>query len=156
MRIEWIAAAVAAVLWFGASPAAAVADLTGTYEMKLSCKGQNGGVKGKFKVEDPFYVVDEGTGVVRFETGQYGPGRAFLLTVTAKPDTGTLSGMTCGKNAADLDGLVIRLDVNSKPADPVLKGTLFIFEEPSSQSGTCKFSAKRVSLKVPKIVACAM
>jgi hypothetical protein len=155
MHTKGIAAALVAGFWLGSVPAAAVDDLTGVYAAKLSCKGIDSGVKGKQKVEANFYVVDQGTGSVLFEFGAYGPGQAFLLTETAKPDNGVLSGMNCSKNASDLFGVVIRFDVNSKKADPVLKGTVLIFEDSSGESATCKFTGKRVSLEPGKIAGCA-
>jgi hypothetical protein len=155
MRIEGIVAALAAGLLLGAAPAAAIGDITGIYAMKLSCKGIDSGVKGKQKVEGNFYVSDTGTGSVRFETGAYGPAQAYLLTETAKPDLGVLSGMTCTKSALNLDGLVLRVDVKFTGADPSLKGTLLIFADGESESSTCKFTAKRTSLGPVKIAPCA-
>ena len=154
MRIAGIAAAFAAGVSTLAAPAGAVDDLTGVYTAKVSCKNIDSGTVEPFKSEEQFLVVDEGTGFVRFQTMGRGPGRAFLETVTAKPDLGVLSGMTCTTGVATFDGLVIHLDVNSKPADPKLKGTLLLFNDPGSQSASCKFSAKRTAPGPLKIADC--
>jgi hypothetical protein len=155
MVIKGIVAALAAGFFIVSGPAGAIGDLTGVYDAKLSCKGIDTGVKGKQKVETTFYVVDQGTGSVLWETGAYGSAQAYLLTETAKPDLGVLSGMTCTKNALNLDGLVLRVDVKFTGADPSLKGTLFIFADGEAESSTCKFTAKRTSLGPVKIAPCA-
>jgi hypothetical protein len=155
MRIATLVAALAAGSWSLAAPAAALDDLTGVYDMKLTCKNLDSGVSQPFKVDEDFSLVDVGDGTARFETMGFGPGLAFVLTETAKPDRGVLAGTTCSVRPDSLNGLILRLDVNTKPADPKLKGTLFFFGNDGSNSASCKFTAKRAATGPVKIGGCA-
>jgi hypothetical protein len=156
MAKHGVVTALAVGSLIGAAPASGVGQLTGTYLAKLSCKGIAAGATGGERTEDEFYIVDLGGGDVQFETGAYGPAFAFVVTELAKPDKGVLSGMTCTKNASNLDGLVARLDVKAKEGsdDASLKGTLWIFDSPQNASVVCKLKAKRTSTTPPKIDLC--
>jgi hypothetical protein len=100
--------------------------------------------------------VDLGSGQVLFDTGAYPTGQAYVLVETAKPDQGLVSGMTCGLDANDREGLVLRVDAKTKAGSTTatLKGTLLVFEESSTESATCKLTAKRVSTEITKLAGC--
>ena len=123
--------------------------------MKLSCKGVQLGEVNKFKVDAPLYLNDLGGGIVRVETDLFGPGLTSLIAQLAKPAEGVLSGMSCAKSAFNLDGLVLRAEVKTKPGkdDASLKGTL-VLVDPGDESSIWKLSAKRESVKAPKLEGC--
>jgi hypothetical protein len=157
MRIQGIAAALAAGLAV-AAPAAAVEDLTGNYEAKLSCKGIDNQVKVKGKVEVGLTLEDLGDGTVHFSLAGFPPGQGILHTEAAKPANGVLSAMSCNKDAENLLGVVLRVDVKTKAGqdDASLKGTAFLFDIPSARSEACKFTAKQVGTGPVKIGPCAL
>lgn len=149
--------ALASGLLLAALPAAAVENLTGSYEAKLKCAGIDGGVKGKQKVETTIDIVDLGGGQILFDMGAYPTGQAYVLAELAKPEQGVVSGLTCEFDADDRNGLLLRADVKTKTGSDTatLKGTLVIFEEPDAESAICKLTAKRVSTVGAKLAGCA-
>jgi hypothetical protein len=140
-----------------ASPAAAVDDLTGSWEAKLNCSGIDSGATGKQKTETTIDIVDLGGGEILFDMGAYPTGQAFVISETAKPERGVVSGLTCEFDADAQNGLLLRAAVKTKPgqADATLKGILVIFEAENVESAVCKLNAKRVSTEGTKLVGCA-
>jgi hypothetical protein len=139
-----------------ASPATAVESLTGTWEAKLNCSGIDSGALGKQKIETTIDIVDLGGGQILFDMGAYPTGQAYVISETAKPERGVVSGLTCEFDATAQNGLLLRASAKTKPGsdDASLKGILVIFEEPDAESAVCKLSAKRVSTAATKLEGC--
>jgi hypothetical protein len=154
MRTATLVAAFAAGSWIMAAPAAALESLTGVYDAKVSCKNLDSGVSQPYKQDEELALVDVGDGTARFSTMER-TGLAYVLTETAKPDHGVLSGTSCDLRPDSLNGVILRLDVNTKPADPKLKGTLILLGNDGSFSASCKFTAKRVSTGPLKVGGCS-
>ena len=89
--IRQFASALAGALCLGALPAAAVEDLTASYDVKLVCAGIDSGAVGKQKVETTLDIVDLGGGQILFDMGAYPSGEGYVIAQTAKPDLGVAS-----------------------------------------------------------------
>lgn len=154
--IRQFASALAGALCLGALPAAAVEDLTGSYDVKLVCAGIDSGAVGKQKVETTLDIVDLGGGQILFDMGAYPSGEGYVIAQTAKPDLGVASGMTCDFDTEDRNGFLLRVDVKTKAgSDKVaLKGIVVIFEEPEAESAVCKLKATRTSTLATKLDSC--
>ena len=141
-----------------AAPVGAIESLSGTYEAKVSCKGIQGGAKGKQKLEIDLLVVDNGDGTLLLDWDGLQNGVGYVLTETAKPENGVASGIACTLTPAGLDGWAFRADAKIKAGsdDGTLKGTLLILDDVKLQSANCKVTAKRVSAVAPKLTGCVL
>jgi len=149
---------LAMVLALAAAPAGAIESVSGTYEAKVSCKGIAGGVKGKQKMEVDLQVVDNGDGTLLLDWEGLQNGLGYVLTETAKPENGVVSGIACTLSPAGLDGWAFRADAKIKAGsdEGSMKGTLLILDDVEQESATCKVTAKRVSAVAPKLSGCVL
>ena len=140
----------------GASPAAAIEDLGGTYAAKLSCKGIAGTLRGKYKFEAELLIVQVDAGNVLFQLEGLPRGTGYLLSDAAKPGGGTLEAISCALEAGNYQGGALHADVKTKAGSDTasLKGTLVIYDFTLSAGNLCKLTAKRTSTTPVKLPAC--
>lgn len=142
-----------------AGPASAVESLVGTYEVKLSCRGQELGAAVHTRRTLAMRVISIDVGVVELDfldgaERQYTdlPFFVHVAPETAKPERGILSGVSCdlspGKGAgATLSSAVVTETGGDKVS---LRGTLVVLgAEDGSQ--VCTLKAKRSSPDVPAL-----
>jgi len=140
------------------SPAAAIESVSGSYEAKLRCKGLQGGDFVKAKSDATIGIFDNGAGELVFDVSDLGTLEGFVLGSMRKPETGTLSGVTCGLSAASGQGATLHAEVKVKAGagKASFKGTLVLMDEGASIASICQVKAKRVSDLTPKLLNCPM
>jgi hypothetical protein len=141
----------------GAAPAAAIGDLTGTYEGSMSCESTTDLESSRTKLPAGFYVDDNGGGNVfiyvnntlqTFRTAVVAPGGA---------DQGQLGGPACAMSPTT-GGWTLRAAVKAKPGstNASMKGEIAIFGVGASAHSVqvCRFSVQRVTMDDPNLTAC--
>jgi hypothetical protein len=137
-----------------AAPAAALGNLTGTYEGLLACELVPGSGKLDFRLETGFDVADNGAGVLAFRL--LNNGLLFRGAVDSEhPDRGRLGALLCSFNGVTGGNLFHGLATAKEGSDKASLNLQFIDMFIGSQSvGYCTFKGKRVSTKLPAPVAC--
>lgn len=149
-------------VWIGAAlciaaPAAALGDLTGTYQGSLSCDSTTDAESTRSKSEATVYVDDNGSGNVFLYLNN--SLQIFRAAVVAPGggDQGRLGGPACAISPAT-GGWTIRAAVKAKPGSTSasMKGEFVTFSVGASSHyvQVCRFSLQRVSLGDPNITAC--
>jgi hypothetical protein len=153
-RKIWLRAALAVAL--AAGPAAALENANGSYEGKLKCKGLAGGDREKTKLDVEVAVHDDGAGNVQLGIETLGTLNGFLLTDTRKPETGTLSAVSCTLDTVDQTGHALQADVKVKAGSEKasLKGKLIRMDRSGETASLCEFKAERVSTTPVKLIGC--
>ena len=139
-----------------ALPAGALESASGSYEGKLTCKQLAGGQRDKTKQDVEIGVSDNGAGGVLMQISDVGLFEGFLLTDTKKPETGTLSALSCGLALPGLVGSALHAEAKVKAGSDKasLKGTMLRMDLPEGASGLCQLKAERVSTIGPKLPVC--
>jgi hypothetical protein len=138
------------------APAAALESTSGAYEGKLVCKGITSGDREKTKEDVEVGVFDDGAGGVLLEIGTLGTFEGFLLTDSRKPETGTLSAVSCTLNVATQTGRALHAEMKIKAGSEKgkLKGKLIRMDLPGEAAALCELKAERVSTLGPKLAVC--
>jgi len=136
--------------------AASVEDLTGVYDVGISCKAIQAGVRGKLKESSEIDVFDDGLGTVLINWPGFFEFRTFLVPENAKPGRGSLAGVNCPLTIDTLDGATLAVDVKTKPGSDAasFKGTLIVQRSDQAQVFNCKVKGKRVSSQISKFSFC--
>jgi hypothetical protein len=147
---------VACISLVFAGQAAAVEDLTGTYDVGIACKALDSGVRGKLKETSEIELLDDGSGIVFINWPGFFEFRTFLVPEGAKPERGGLAGVNCPLALDTLDGVTIAADVKTKVGSDAasLKGTLIVQHVLDAAIFTCKIKGKRVSTTISKFAIC--
>jgi hypothetical protein len=153
-RRIWLCAALGVAL--AAAPAAALENANGSYEGKLKCKGLAGGDREKTKLDVEIGVQDDGAGNVKLGIETLGTFNGFLLTDTGKPETGTLSAVSCTLDTVDQTGHALHADVKIKAgsAKASLKGNVIRMDKSGETASLCELKADRVSTTPVKLLEC--
>jgi hypothetical protein len=149
--------ACAAVALAAAAPAAAIDDVTGTYEGKLTCRQISNGTATKVK-QDVVVGLDEGKGgFVAVDVGSLATAiGGILVEDTAKTDRAKIVGVECGVTYLNTVGGALHADLVIKPGSDkgTVKGTLVVMDEAVPLGSLCTFTAKRTSTTPPKLDLC--
>ena len=159
MKIKQLAV-FAAVALATASPAQAIDNMTGLYNGKMSCKGNQDGVPTKSKGLASVSVLEDTTirllvtldGVLLG-----GPVNVFRLTEDAKPDRAKIQGLDCPSSTSSTASLTVVGDVAIKAGTEkgTIKGTLIRRNQGDpSLIEACTFTVKRTSTELPEVVPC--
>jgi hypothetical protein len=154
MRVATVAAFAAFA--FAASPAAAIDNVTGTYEGKMTCRQIASGATTKVK-QDVTVDVFEGKSNIGVDVGSVSTAiGGVLVEDTAKTDRAKLVGVECGVTFLNTAGGVLHADVVIKPGSDkgTIKGTLIVMDEFAPLGSLCTFTAKRTSTAEPDIEPC--
>ena len=137
-------------------PAGALESASGSYEGKLVCKGIEGGERVKAKVELQIGIIDDGVEGIAMEIDTFGRFDGFLLTDTRKPETGTLSAVSCPLTVTSRTGRVLHAEVKIKAGTDkaTLKGKLIRMDFPGEASALCELKAERVASLPPNLPVC--
>src|SRR5512145_1153598 len=100
------------------APAAAIESVSGSYEGKLICKGIAAGEDTKDKSDVQIGILDDGAGNLVLSVSGLGPFEGFVLGSMRKPETGTLSGVSCTLGIVDLAGASFHAEVKVKAGSP--------------------------------------
>ena len=146
------------VLWLlaGSERAVAVESLTGTYDVAISCKALDSGVRGKIKESSEIEILDDGAGTVFIDWPGFFEFRTFLVAENAKPERGGIAGVNCNLSFDTLDGAALVADVKTKVGSTAasLKGTLTVQHPGDAAMFTCKIKGKRTSTTISKFAIC--
>ena len=136
--------------------AAAVENLTGGYDVDISCKALNSGVRGKLKETSDIEILDDGSGIVFIDWPGFFEFRTFLVPEGAKPERGGLAGVNCPLAFANLDGAVLVIDVKTKMGSDAasFKGSLIVQHIGDAAMFTCKVKGKRFQTTISKFPIC--
>jgi hypothetical protein len=140
------------------APAAAIESVSGSYEGKLICKGVATGDFVKDKSDVEIGIMDDGAGNLLLVISGVGTFEGFVLGSMRKPETGTLSGVSCTLGIVDLEGAAFHAEVKVKAGSPKasFKATLTRMDLAGSSSALCTLKAKRVSTIPPKLTNCPL
>lgn len=132
-------------------PAAAIDDVTGIYEGKLTCQQIAEGFPGKTK-RDAIVTVSEEMGAIALDIHAGGEPvatalRGFVADDSAKAKHGKITAVECGLSVASKNGAVIHADVTIKPGSEKgkLKATVILMEPATQTAALCRISAKRTT-----------
>ena len=134
-----------------ATPAAALGDVTGTWEGTLACThASTAGTEHTKQQGITLELYDDFIGglLARF---QGTPLRLQLVAFGSSPAKGALTGVSCAIDPEE-GGYTFHLLVSAKPGSEkgTLKGTFVSTSHPDNPGGSiCKLRAKRVSAAVP-------
>lgn len=140
--------ALAALLLLAAEPAAALENLTGTWQGKLTCDAIDGGFVSQFSADATLYVQDVGAGVIGLMLqsvvtffGRYG-------VDADDSDHAVVQGASCDFDEEDVEGAVIRLDAKTKAGSTKasLTGTVILLDGPGGATTQCELKVKRTAL----------
>jgi hypothetical protein len=153
-RAGWLA--LAALGGLLAAPAGALESASGVYEGKVVCKGLENGGRVKTKQDIEIAILDDGAGGVDMLAQPFGTFGGFLLTDTKKPETGTLSALSCTLGLPGLFGSALHADLKVKAGSvkASLKATLVFMMESGDEATLCQVKAQRISSQAPMIVLC--
>src|SRR5262245_7998499 len=87
---------VSAILALAPLRAAALDDLTGTYEGKLSCEGANGTENFRSSSDIAVFVDDANDGSAFLYVNNIGYFHVAIVSPSGAPDSGRLGGPSCG------------------------------------------------------------
>lgn len=152
--------ATAASFALAGAPAAAVDDVTGTYEGKMTCNEIADGFPGKSKRDVTVAVIEEmGEIILDILAGEDEVGtalRGFVADDSAKAKRGKLTALQCGLSVGNRNGAVIHADVRIKPGSEKgkLKGTVILMETATGTAALCKISAKRTTIDPGTVTLC--
>lgn len=138
----------------GSMSAGAVTDLTGTYEGKLRCTTTTDGVVAKTKQDVSVGVMDDARSVTLEIFGVEDRIVGRLIEDAVNSDRGVLPAVSCGFSDFVQEGVVVRLEVRTKPQAASLKGTVLRTSLEEESSATCSLDVKRVSTQTPDIGIC--
>jgi hypothetical protein len=138
------------------APAGALESASGSYEGKLVCKGIEGGERVKSKLSLEIGILDDGVEGIAVEIETFGLFGGFLLTDTGKPETGTLSAVSCPLSVTSRTGRALHAEVKIKAGSDkaTLKGKLIGMDFPGLESALCELKAERVASLPPKLPVC--
>jgi len=140
-----------------AGPAAALGDLTGTYQGSLACESTTDVESTRSKIDATLYVDDNGAGNVFVYLNN--SLQIFRAAVVAPggSDQGRLGGPACAISPAT-GGWTIRAAVKAKAGSTSasMKGEFVTVSVGASAHSVqvCRFSVQRVSLGDPNITSC--
>jgi hypothetical protein len=139
-----------------AAPAGAIESVSGSYEGKLICKGVAAGDFVKEKTDVEIGIADDGAGNLILSVSGIGIFEGFVLGSMRKPETGTLSGVSCTLGIVDLAGAAFHAEVKVKAgsAKASFKATLTRMDLGEGRSALCTLKAKRVSTIEPMLIVC--
>ena len=154
-------AGIAAFALGHATAAAAIDNVTGTYEGKVTCQKIEGGVASKTKA-DVVVEVEEGKGgfasadVIVDGTPIATALLGFLAEDAAKTDRARIAAIECGFDFFDKEGATFHAEIAIKAGSEKgsLKGTLLDMDDAVGLAGVCTFKAKRTSTAVPDVTLC--
>ena len=133
-------------------------DMTGTWVGKWSCKGFDGQKFTSGNKTSTMRVTQSGnTMAVDVDNGDFTYNGGAIPDVV-KPEKGEAVFAACPNDNLPLTGdeaETARLSVKTKPG--AVKATvkaLSIFDSPSGEVGTCKYSYKRVDAADPNVAGC--
>jgi hypothetical protein len=150
-------AALALAALLDASPALALADLTGTYRGSLTCQSTTDVESARNKSDATLFVDDNGGGNVFLYLNN--SLQVFRAAVVAPggADQGQLGGPACAISPAT-GGWTIRAAVKAKAGSTSasMKGEFVILGVGASSHHVqvCRFSVQRVTLDDPDITVC--
>jgi hypothetical protein len=150
---------LALVLLVSASPAAAVENLTGTWEGTLKCRVLNGTTVQKTKAPVTLEIIDSGVGGVQAElVSTDSTFVGFVVAESAGAPKGVLASATCGFAFDDLDGGTLQADVKTKAGSEKasIKGHVAFMGVGQGTTRVCTIAAKRTSAVEPDIIGCAL
>jgi hypothetical protein len=159
VRIATFVAAAALVLGAGA-PARAIDSLTGTYEGKMSCKGQSGINATKTKADIKIDVLDAEVDLLQVTVLPVLPVGAvvelLVLGPLVKPDRAKIGGVDCTLERLAKSGIALQADAVIKPGSEkgTLKGSFFHYEGAASIVDVCTFAVKRTTTTAPELLGC--
>ena len=106
----------------------------------------------------PARILDDGAGNLLVVVSGVDTFEGFVLGSMRKPDTGTLSGVSCTLGIVDLAGVAFHAEVKVKAGSPKasFKATLTRMDLAGSSSALCTLKAKRVSTIPPKLTNCPL
>jgi hypothetical protein len=139
------------------SSAAALENLSGVYQGKLSCRTLDAGVAGKEKVPFTLGIVDDGAGGVDAHSQQLPPTfYGFVVADAGKPQRAVLSFVQCGLEDTQLAGAAIHAEARTKAGSPkaTLTGTVIRMQKSSPAAAICHFRVKRVDPNPPPLPLC--
>jgi hypothetical protein len=139
------------------APAAAVENLTGTWEGSLKCQTLNSGTTTKTKEDQTILVNDGGVeGVTLSLVSTEGVFDGFVVADGKKAVNGVLTAASCNFGGESLAGGVLRVELKTKTGDlkASLKGDLILMNEENAVTEACTLTAKRVSQAPPKFEGC--
>jgi hypothetical protein len=145
-------AACCLALVLTARPAAALGDLTGTWEGTMACTTStpSGIYRGKEEITISLYDDLLGT-LFGFFNGSF-PLSVGLIPFMSPPSKGVITAYSCAFDPASSGGYTLQLSVTAKEGSEkgTLKGT-FISQAVGPDAGAvlCKVRAKRVDTAIP-------
>lgn len=144
-------------------PAAALDNLSGTYEGKLRCRQTVAGVTTKSKQAAVVLVDQDMDGSLALDVSASGVPLAGVIFGRVVPDAtrpnrGSLAAVECGLDVLSELGAMIHADAVVKPgsAKGSLKGTLIDLDASGSTVRLCTFKVKRTSTVTPPMSLCAI
>jgi hypothetical protein len=159
MTIEQLAV-FAAVALATASPAQAIDNMTGLYNGKMSCKGNQDGVPTKSKGLASVSILEDTTIrlLVALDGALLGgPVNVFRLAEDAKPDRAKIQGLDCPSTTSSISSLTVVGDVAIKSGTDkgTIKGTLIHRNQGvPNRIDVCTFTVKRTSTELPEVLPC--
>jgi hypothetical protein len=148
----WFGSALAAAWLTAAAPAVGLESVSGTYEVKQSCKVFGQGAQQVVKSKGLMLpILDLGGGLARTHYGSAATHEGYVRAETEKPSRGWLSAVSC-HNLVDS---IIHFEVSMKPSGAVqLKGSVLQAVPADGATLSCQLRGKRVSTDPPVIPAC--
>jgi hypothetical protein len=144
-------------LAFAPLSAAALDDLTGTYEGKMSCDSTSASGNSRSSFDTALFLDDANDGTVFIYVNNAGLFFfAEIVEPDEAPDAGRLGGPSCGFTFGE-GGALLQAAVRSKAgADKAsLRGQLLIDPVGGSGLSSCSFSVRRTTREIPApIMAC--
>jgi hypothetical protein len=140
-----------------ALPAAALDDLTGTYQGKLTCDSTNATENFRSSMDTAFYVDDANDGsAFVYINNTLIVFRVAIAEPSETPDTGRFGGPSCGFTFA-AGGSLLHGAVRSKEGEDKasLRGVFVLNPLGGPALTSCSYSVRRTSRSIPDpITAC--
>ena len=143
--------ALAALVSALACSSAAAADLTGSWEMKISCRGLAAGVPFKAKETLSLPIHQTLDGILDGGSSDTGALHGFVLYDAAKPEQGRLTLMSCNLSGA-LAGFLIHASGKVLQDGGRLKGTLVSIDALGETARVCKVRIERSEQGAPMLI----
>jgi hypothetical protein len=143
-----------------ASPAAALENLTGTWEGRWRCTGLANGAPLNSAEPVTMEVTHDGDGIVLVMNGGMELIYGFVVSDTGRPSAGIITGVSCGTINIDIVGStsMAHFAVKTKAGDvkASMKGDLLLMGRGAGgYARRCAFTAKRVDATPPLPMACS-
>jgi uncharacterized protein (DUF427 family) len=139
-------AALALFLLLGACPAAALEDLTGTWEGTLACESIDDGFRGQVSGPVTLEIDDGGSGGIGLVLPTVGNMLGSYVVDNEHPERAVLQVTTCELTPIQAASAVMHGEFKTKPGSvkATFTGTLIVLDGPGESTSLCELKLKRI------------